>query len=89
VPVDAPGEQEALGEAVLPRPPDVVHHLVAAVVDDSRADPVGDVVQRLVPRHPLPLARTTVTGLTQRVQDPLRVVDLVDGGRTLGAVAAT
>ena len=87
VAVHPPGQQEALREAVLTGPADVVDDLVLAVLDDRRPDPSRDVVERVVPADPLPVAAAALPGATQRIQDALGVVDLVDRGRPLGAVA--
>ncbi len=89
VPVDPPRLEHPLDEPVLAGTPDVVHHLVATALDDRLADPAGDVGERLVPADPLELARSALAHPAERVQDPLGVVDLVDRGRPLGAVAPT
>ena len=88
VAVDAPRQQEALGEPVLAGPTDVVDHAVATVGLDRGADPGRDIVERLVPGAPLPPTGAALADPPERVQDPLGVVDLVDGRRALGAVAA-
>src|SRR5207237_7557127 len=77
----------ALGEAVLARTADVVHHLVRAALDDRPADPARNVVERFVPRDALPLARAAGPGPAKRVEDPVRVGDLVQRRRALRAVA--
>ncbi len=87
VPVDAPGLQEPLGEAVLPGAAHVVDHLVAAVLDDRGPDPRGDVVERLIPGDRLPLPAAPLADPAQRVQDPVRVGELVDRRRPLRTVA--
>ena len=86
VPVNAPAGQDPLGEAVFPRPPDMVHDLVPAVLRDRRPDPGGDVLQRLVPADLRPAALAAPAGPLERVQDPVRVGDLVERGGPLGAV---
>ena len=60
------------------------------VADPHEAEPLvqEDHVERLVPRDPFPLAAAAVADPLHRVQHPLGVVDLVEGGRALGAVAA-
>ena len=52
------------------------------------ADAGADLVQDLVPAHALPLPGAARARALERVQDALGVVDLVDGRRPLGAVAA-
>ena len=51
-------------------------------------DPGRQRVQGLVPADPLPPAAAARPGPLHRVQDPVRVGDLVERGRALGAVAA-
>ena len=87
VPIHAPRAQHALHVAVVSWAPDVVHHLVAAVFDNGGANFGGEGVQRLVPGRALPLALAALARALQGIEDALRVVDLVDGGRAFGAVA--
>ena len=88
VSVDAPGREHALGESVLTRAADVVHDLVVPVFLQRLADAGGNVVERLVPRHPLPLPFSTAAGALERMENPVGIRDLVERGRALGAVAA-
>ena len=69
---------------------DVVHHFVMAVFVERRADLRGDRVQRLVPGRALPLAAAALADALQRVEDALRIANLIDCRGPLGAeVAAT
>ncbi len=86
VPVDAPGREDALGKSVLPGPANVVHHLVRTAVRDRGADARRDLPERLIPSHPLPFPLAPLAGAPQRVQNPVGIGDLVEGGRTLRAV---
>ena len=88
VPVDAPRGEHALGEPVLAGAPDVVHDLALPTLVDRGSDAGRDVGERLLPRdaHPLPLAACPRP--LERVEDAVGVHDLVQRGRTLGAVAA-
>ena len=74
--------------AVVAHPTDVVHDLVVAVLAERPADPTTDVVECLVPTDALPEALSSLADPLHRVQDPLGVLDLVDGGRAFGAVPA-
>src|SRR5690606_36024533 len=74
--------------AVVARPADVVHDLVVAALAEGAADAAADVGQGLLPADPLPAALAPPPGTPQRMEDPLRVADLVERGRALGAVAA-
>jgi hypothetical protein len=64
----------------------VVHDPVPAALP-ARPHARGDVVHRLVPAHPPPLALAPRADALEGVQDALGVVDLVVGGGPLGAVA--
>ena len=88
VSVDAPGGEHAFGEPVLPRPADVIHDIVRAPLGERRADPRGNVLQRLVPRDARPSVAAARASPLHRVQHAVRVLDLVQRRRALGAVAA-
>src|SRR5215470_9129648 len=64
----------------------VVHDLVLAAFPQRAPDAATQVVQHLVPGHALPLPFTALPCSPQWIKDALRIVDLIDGGRTLGAV---
>src|SRR5438270_14065684 len=86
VPIDAPRAEDTFHVAIVPRPPDVIHHLVAPIFDNGDADFGGEGVQHLVPGGALPLAFAALPGTLQGIENASGVVDLVDGGRSLGAV---
>ena len=88
VPVDAPAGQHPFGVPVLTWPAEVHHDLVAPSLHQRGPDPGRQRVQGLVPADPLPPAAAARPGPLHRVQDPVRVGDLVERGRALGAVAA-
>ena len=88
VAVDAPRVEDPLEvDQLVAGAPEVVHDLFRPPLDERFADAAGDVVERLVPRHPLPLAVAALPGAAHRVQDPLGVGDLIQRRRALGAVA--
>src|SRR5436190_20402662 len=68
-------------------PPDVVHDLGATIFLECLADARGDRADHLVPRHSLPLAAAARTDAAHRVEDALRIGDLVQRRRALRAVA--
>ena len=86
VPVHPPGGEGVEHEAVLAGPSDVVDDLVAALFLDGLADSPGDVVERIIPAHALPFALAALSGALHRVEDAIRVVDLVHRHPALGAV---
>src|SRR5882724_7395115 len=77
VPVEAPRLQHAIDVAVLARTADVIHDLALAALDDRAADPAADVLEHFVPRHALPLARATRARALQRIQDAIRILELI------------
>src|SRR5699024_2657809 len=88
VTVHSPGAEEPFGEAVLTRSSDVVHHVLVPPLDDGGADARGDVVEGSVPVDVFPFAAATFACAPQRVQDPFRVVELIDRGGPFGAVTS-
>src|SRR5262249_50320512 len=89
VAVDPPRVEDALQvDQLVARPAEGGHHLLRPSLDERPADAAGDVVEGLVPRHALPLAARPVALSPERVADARRIVDLVERGRALGAVAA-
>ena len=87
VAVHAPGLNAAVGVAVLAGTADMVHNAVFAP-ETALAHLGGDVGQRFFPTDPLPFARAPFAHSLERVEDALRVVNLVVGGGAFGAVTA-
>src|SRR5207245_10321455 len=52
------------------------------------ADAARQIIERVVPAHALPLARAALAHALQREQDPLGILDLIEGRRALGTVPA-
>ena len=88
VAVHAPRGQDSFGEAVLSRPADVVHDLVAPSIGDRASHADRDVVEGFVPGDPHPLTRAAPADPLERIENAIGVGDLVERGRTLGAVPA-
>src|SRR5436189_1450218 len=84
--VDAPRLQDAVDKAFVPRPPDVIDDLVAAVFDQRRPDLRRNVVEHLVPRDLFPIAVAAFPFTPHRIKYAVLVVDLIDRGRPLRAV---
>ena len=76
-------------DELVARAADVIHDLVAPALDERLSDARGDVVERLVPGDALPLTPAPRPDPLQRMADALGILDLVQGGRSLRAVAAT
>src|SRR5215472_6936075 len=86
--IDTPCAQHTLHVAIVPRSPDMIHHLVATVLNNCFADFVGESIKDFVPGGTLPLALSAFAYTFQRIEDTLRVIDLVDRGGTLSTVTA-
>ena len=89
MPIDAPCTKHTFHVAIVAWSSDMIHDLIATVFDDGCADFGGECVQYLIPGGAFPFALSTFATTFQRVEDAFRIVDLVDGGRAFGAVAAT
>src|SRR5260221_5217527 len=55
VTIDAPRLQHAIHVSIRARTPNVIHHLIAALLDQRLADASSDVVEHSVPRGAFPL----------------------------------
>src|SRR6185503_16104953 len=89
VPVDSPRRKDAFGETIFTGTPDVIHDLLATIFDNRFPDLSGEFIEHFVPTslHPFPFA--AFSGAFERVQNAIRIVDLVESGGTFRAVAAT
>ena len=82
-----PGLQYAVHIAFMARPAHVVGDLVVAAFLEGFPHAAGDVLQGFFPTNAFPFAVAAFAGSFQRVQDAIRIIDLVNGGRPFGAVA--
>src|SRR5215813_12766758 len=90
VAVDSPRMQNALVvDKFVSGTANVVHNLVLATFLQCAPNASAQIVKHFVPGHALPLAFTALARAAQWIEDALRIVDLIDGGRTFGAVAST
>ena len=65
----------------------MVHDLITAVFLNRSLDSTSDISQRAFPADTLPLPVTPPAYPLQWIKDAVRVVDLVEGGGSFGAVA--
>src|SRR5579863_8944801 len=77
VTIHTPGSQHTLHVAIMPWPSNMVHHLVASPLDNCATNFCGEGIQHFVPGRALPLPLAALACALQRIQDALRVVDLV------------
>src|SRR5206468_12815867 len=85
VTVHAPGLQHAIRVSVFAGAADVIHDFVAPVLADGLSNPPGDVIQRFVPWHLLPLPAAAIAGALQRIENAIGVVELIRCDDPLGA----
>src|SRR6266480_4386617 len=71
VAVNAPGGENAFCKAILPRSPDVVHDLVAAVLDDRFANARREIIQNPVPGDLFPFAFAAFAHALQRIKNAI------------------
>ena len=88
VAIHPPGVHDTLHVALVSGTPDVVNHLVLALLLNRFADFGGDFVQHLIPTDALPAALAAFALTLKGVEDAVGVGDLVDRRRTLRTVAA-
>ena len=88
VPVEPPCLQHAVRVAVLAGTADVIHDFVPTVLENGFPDSRCDVVERLTPRHLAPFSRTAFAVAGQRIEDAIRILDLVRRDDAFGARAA-
>src|SRR5260370_38165557 len=90
VPVDPPRMEDALVvNQLVAGPAHMVHDFVLASFLQRFPNSPTQIVQDLVPGNSLPFAPTALSCPTQRIENALWVIHLIDGGRTFGAVSPT
>src|SRR5262249_1384403 len=67
----------------------VIDHFVATIFMERFTDSTGDIIEYGVPSCALPLTRSARTLAFHRIQNALRIVDLIDRRRTFRAVPPT
>ena len=85
VAIEAPGLQDPVHVAVFAWTADVIHHLAATVFENGLADAAPDIFQDLIPGDAGPFTTTPFADAFERIQDAVRVFDLVRRDHTLRA----
>src|SRR5271157_432289 len=85
VAVDAPGLQRALHDEVISGPTNVIHHLFPTAFLNCLSDAPSKGFNHLAPGSPRPLPRSPRTNSFHRIQDAIRIVNLIDDGWPFGA----
>ena len=84
--IHTPGLDDPVGVPIFARPPHVIDDPIASA-STALAHLFGDFSKRLLPGNPFPLTFPAFAYSFERIQDPLRIIDLIVCGRTLGAVS--
>ena len=89
VSVNTPRVQHALVVyKLMARTPNVIHDFVLASFPQSQPNAGSEVVENFIPADAFPFSFSALAGSPQGIQNAFRIVDLVDGRRALGAIAA-
>src|SRR5439155_10953345 len=86
--VDAPRRENSFRETIFPRPPDVIHDLVAAIFYDGFAYARSDRVEHFVPTDTFPFTFAAFASALQRIKNAIRIGNLIECSRTLRAIAS-
>ena len=88
VSIHTPCLEHTVHIAVVTGATDVIHHLSASVLLQRGSYARSQRIKHFVPVSAFPLTRATSSGAFHGVENALRIVHLVDGRRTLGAIPA-
>src|SRR5262249_20902891 len=89
VAVDSPGmEHPLVVNQLVARTAHVIHDFILAVFLQCLTNASTEIIQDFVPGHTFPFALTPFAGTPQGIKNALRIIHLVDGCGSLGAVAA-
>jgi hypothetical protein len=88
VSIYSPGGEHTLCVSVFTRTAHVIHHLVLPSFLDGRTNTTSDNVERLIPRDTLPVAFSSLSNALKRIENPIRIRDLVEGCRPFSAIAS-
>src|SRR5215470_13051367 len=88
--VDTPGVQDPLViKQLVARTADMIHDFIASILFQRFAYSCRNIVENLVPAHPLPFSLSPLSDALQRITDALRIGYLIQGRRPFCAVAST
>ena len=85
VAVDSPGLQRAIHDEVVARTAHVIHHFFAAPFLNRFANARAERFQHFSPRSARPLPGSARPAALHGIKNAIRIVNLIDGRRTLGA----
>src|SRR5437868_14109642 len=87
MPVDPPGLKHSIHVSVLPGAAHVVHHFGAAVLFERGSDLLRQSFENFIPGCALPFAFAALARPFQRIKNSFGVLNLIDCGGTLCAIA--
>lgn len=87
--VDTPRGENALGETVFTRAPDVIHDFLTSVFNNSRADAFRNRIERFIPRRTFPLPFAALARALHGIENPIRIGNLIQRRRAFGAIPST
>src|SRR5258707_3254487 len=89
VTVDSPCGQDALCVAILTRTADVIHDIVRPPLLQRSSDARGDVIERFIPAHFSQPILASASAPPKGMEDTVRIIRLIECGRTLCTVPST
>src|SRR5512144_3174724 len=66
----------------------VIHDFIAPLFQQGFSYAAGNVIESFIPRDALPLSCAARADALKRITNPLGIVDLIEGSRSLGAISA-
>src|SRR6185437_7859187 len=69
-------------------PSNMIHDFIAPLFQQGFSHAAGNVIESFIPRDALPLSCAARADALERVTNPLGIVDLIEGSRSLGAISA-
>src|ERR1043166_2934012 len=86
VTIDAPGCEYPFRKSILAGSADVIHDFASAIFNNRFANSPGEIVKHRIPTDPFPLSFAAFSGALQWIENPIRIGDLIERGRTFGAI---
>src|SRR6185369_2948133 len=87
--VDSPRRENAFRKTIFPGTTNVIHHFVAAILDDGFANTFGDGVEGFIPRGLLPLSGAAFARAFEWIKNTIRIGYLVECGWTFRTISST
>src|SRR5512132_3996549 len=85
--INTPSRENAFSETIFAGTSNVIHDLVATILNNRFANSRSNIVKRGVPGGLFPFSCAAFAGALEWKQDAIGIVNLVECGRALSAVA--